>query len=93
MEGSVADKNCESSGIRTTMLDVGEGYMDIVDVQRECLKELLGDGDLQLESGINAASLDLIGGASEIEDDRGVLRIVLNEDRTVNICFRGKVEE
>ncbi|UGQ16754.1 hypothetical protein [Borrelia sp. RT5S] len=99
MKGEIVDKDCEPSGVRSALFDcinISEVYMDIYDVQRECLRELLGDGDLQRENTISQMSsldLDMFGGISEIEDERGVLRIIRNEDQTINICFKGKIEE
>ncbi|WKC58731.1 hypothetical protein [Borrelia sp. P9F1] len=99
MKGRIADKDREPSGVQSALLDcisISEDCMDIYDVQRECLRELLGDGDLQRESNIsemNSLDVDMFGSVSEIEDERGVLRIIRNEDQTINICFKGKLEE
>ncbi|AYE36897.1 hypothetical protein DB313_05205 (plasmid) [Borrelia turcica IST7] len=101
MKNKITDEEYNLPRVQPTMIDyinISEDYMDIYDIQKECLKELLGDCEIEEGGDISvgemgSVELDIFGETSEIENERGILRIIRNEDQTVNICFRGKVEE
>ncbi|QMU99624.1 hypothetical protein F0310_04225 (plasmid) [Borrelia sp. A-FGy1] len=102
MKSKIVDKDSNLPRIQSTMVDhinVSEDYMNIYDIQKECLKELLGDCEIGQRNGnyegggLSSLDFDVFESTTEIESQRGILRVIRNEDKTVNICFKGKVEE